>query len=114
VKVEEVEAWREQSETREHLVVKVRAKVKEEGWEVAVEKEAKFYKASYGAAIGYIDIHAGAEGGREADYARTAAVLKALGVDKWSRKERQIQLTGGALDALMRLKPVCRALGACF
>jgi hypothetical protein len=54
-----------------------------------------------------------AEGGREADYVRTAAVLKALGVKQWNRKEDQLQLTGGALDALMRLESVCAALGVC-
>jgi hypothetical protein len=26
---------------------------------------------------------------------------------------RQIRLTGGALEALMRLEPVCRAVGLC-
>jgi hypothetical protein len=113
VRVEEVEAWREKSERKEHLVVKIRAKVEEDGREVAVEKEARFFKIGGNEIQGYVVIHASAEGGREADYARTAAVLKALGVDKWSRKERQIQLTGGGLDPLMRLEPVCRALGIC-
>ncbi|MGC9049913.1 MAG: hypothetical protein ACP5J3_03220, partial [Pyrobaculum sp.] len=80
---------------------------------VAVEKEARLFKTSGGEIVGYVIIHAGAEGGREADYTRTAAVLKALGVEKWSRVERKIRLTGGALDALMRLEPVCRALGIC-
>ncbi|MGB9705809.1 MAG: hypothetical protein ACPL3C_10190 [Pyrobaculum sp.] len=113
VRVEEVEAWTERSERKEHLVVKVRAKVVEENREFAVEKEARFFKTSRGMIYGYVIIHAGAEGGREADYTRTAAVLKALGVKKWSRVERKIRLTGGALDALMRLEPVCRALGIC-
>jgi hypothetical protein len=112
VRIEEVEAWREQGGTREHLVVKIKAKVVEEGREAAVEKEAKFFKSS-GRIYGYVNIHASAEGGREADYTRTAAVLKALGVDKWSRQKKQILLTGGALDALIRLEPVCRALGIC-
>ncbi|MGC9131732.1 MAG: hypothetical protein ACP5H5_09140, partial [Pyrobaculum sp.] len=78
----------------------------------AVEKEAKFFKSG-GEIVGYVNIHASAEGGREADYARTAAVLKALGVDKWIREERRLRLTGSALDALMRLEPVCAALGQC-
>jgi hypothetical protein len=78
-----------------------------------VEKEARFYKEGGGVIKGYLIIHAGAEGGREADYQRIAAVLKALGVESWSRKEREIRLTGGALDALMRLEPVCAALGVC-
>ncbi|MGC9131949.1 MAG: hypothetical protein ACP5H5_10270 [Pyrobaculum sp.] len=94
-------------------MVKMRTRVLE-GWrEAVVEKWAKFYKSSGGEASGYVNIHAGAEGGREADYLRTAAVLKALGVDKWIRVERQIRLTGGALDALMRLEPVCGALDIC-
>jgi hypothetical protein len=113
VRVEEVEAWREKSEKREHLVVKVRAKVVEGNSEVAVEKEVRFFKKSDGAIYGYANIHADAEGGRKADYLRTAAVLKALGVEKWRREEKRIQLTGGALGALMRLEPVCRALGMC-
>ncbi|MGB9705462.1 MAG: hypothetical protein ACPL3C_08430, partial [Pyrobaculum sp.] len=113
VRVEEVEAWREKSEKKEHLVVKIRAKVFEENREFAVEKEARFYKASRNMIKGYVNIHAGAEGGREADYVRTAAVLKTLGVESWSRKEREIQLTGGALDVLMRLEPVCAALNQC-
>ncbi|MCU7788847.1 MULTISPECIES: hypothetical protein [unclassified Pyrobaculum] len=50
---------------------------------------------------------------RGADYARTAAVLKTLGVESWSKQKKQIRLTGGALDALMRLEPVCTALGQC-
>jgi hypothetical protein len=112
VRVEEGEARREQGGTREHLVVEIRAEVVEEGREVIVEKEAKFFKSG-GEIVGYVNIHAGAEGGREADYARTAAVLKALGVESWSRKPEQIQLTGGALDVLMRLEPVCAALGQC-
>ncbi len=112
VRVEEVEAWREQRETREHLVVKVRAKVFEGEREVAVKKEARFFKRRRGA-IGYVNMRADAEGGREADYLRTAAVLKALGVESWSRQKRQIHLTGGALDALMKLEPVCAALGIC-
>ncbi|MGC9050684.1 MAG: PaRep2b protein, partial [Pyrobaculum sp.] len=58
-------------------------------------------------------IHAGAEGGREAEHLRTVAVLKALGVERWSRKPEQIQLSGGALDVFMRLEPVCAALGQC-
>ncbi|MGC9119530.1 MAG: hypothetical protein ACP5I3_11175 [Thermoproteus sp.] len=44
---------------------------------------------------------------------RTAALLKALGVETWSREEKRILLTGGALEALMRLEPVCAALGIC-
>jgi hypothetical protein len=40
-------------------------------------------------------------------------VLKALGVEKWARGERQILLKGGALEALMGLEPVCGALGTC-
>ncbi|AET33770.1 hypothetical protein [Pyrobaculum ferrireducens] len=99
VKVEEVEAWREQSETREHLVVRVKAKVFDGNSEAAVEKDAKFYKASRNMIKGYVNIHAGAEGGRKADYARTAAVLKALGVDKWSRK--------GKTDTTHRRRPRC-------
>ncbi|MGC8583126.1 MAG: hypothetical protein ACP5MH_05275 [Thermoproteus sp.] len=52
------------------------------------------------------------------NYIRTAASLKALGIEKWKllrerEKPKQIQLTGGALEALMRLGPVCRALGLC-
>ncbi|MCU7787342.1 hypothetical protein ODS41_05335 [Pyrobaculum sp. 3827-6] len=113
VRVEEMEAWTEKSEKKEHLVVKIKAVVAEEGREVAVEKEARFYKESGGVIRGYVNIHADAEGGREADYLRTAAVLKALGVDKWIRVEREIRLTGGALDAFMRLEPVCTTLGQC-
>ncbi|MCU7787978.1 PaRep2b protein [Pyrobaculum sp. 3827-6] len=113
VRIEEVEAWREQRETREHLVVKIKAKVVEGNSEVAVEKEARFYKTSGNEIRGYVNIHANAEGGREADYLRTAAVLKTLGVDKWSGKPKQIQLTRGALDTLMRLEPLCAALGIC-
>ncbi|MCU7787858.1 PaRep2b protein [Pyrobaculum sp. 3827-6] len=112
VRVEAVEAWREQGKTKEHLVVKIKAKVIEGKHEVAVEKEAKFYKSG-GVVYGYVAIRDSAEGGREADYLRTAAVLKALGVVSWSRKEREIKLTGGALDAFMRLEPVCAALGQC-
>jgi hypothetical protein len=111
VRVEAVEAWRERKERKEHLVVKIKAKVVEGNSEVAVEKEARFFKTSRGVIYGYVIIHAGAEGGREADYIRTAAVLKALGVEKWRRVEGRIELTSGALDALMRLEPVCRALG---
>jgi hypothetical protein len=80
---------------------------------VAVEKEARFFKTSYGEIRGYVNIHASAEGGREADYQRTAAILKILGVEGWSRKERQILLKGGALEAFIRLEPVCAALGIC-
>ncbi|MCU7787391.1 PaRep2b protein [Pyrobaculum sp. 3827-6] len=117
VRVEEVEAWREKSEKKEHLVVKIRAKVVEENSEVAVEKEARFYKKS-GGVVGYIIIHDSAEGGREADYMRTAAVLKALGIKEWSvhkkrGRPKRIEFTGGALDAFMRLEPVCAALGQC-
>ncbi|MGB9705818.1 MAG: hypothetical protein ACPL3C_10235, partial [Pyrobaculum sp.] len=112
VSVEEVEAWKEQGKTSEHLVVKVRAKVVEGSNEAAVEKKAKFYKSG-GEIRGYINIHASAEGGREADYTRTAAVLKALGVEKWNRKEYQILITGGAVEALMRLEPICAALNQC-
>jgi hypothetical protein len=113
VRVEAVEAWRERKERKEHLVVKIRAKVVEGNSEVAVEKEARFYKTSRGMIKGYVNIYAGAEGGREADYQRTAAVLKALGVEKWRREERQMKLTRGALDVFMRLEPVCAALGQC-
>ncbi|MGB9704519.1 MAG: hypothetical protein ACPL3C_03640, partial [Pyrobaculum sp.] len=113
VLIEEVEAGVERGRAKELLVVKIRAKVVEGNSEVAVEKEAKFYKERHGAVRGYINIHAGAKGGSEADYVRTAAVLKILGVEKWSRKPNQIQLTRDALDALMRLEPVCRALGIC-
>ncbi|MGC9171159.1 MAG: PaRep2b protein, partial [Thermoproteus sp.] len=113
IRVEEVEASKEKGERKEHLVVRVRAVVEEDGRGVAVEKEARFLKKSDGAIYGYVNIHADAEGGREADYIRTTAVLKTLGVEKWSRVEKRIQLTGSALDALMRLEPVCRALGIC-
>jgi hypothetical protein len=112
VRVEAVEAWREQGKTKEHLVVKVRARVEEERRETTVEKEARFFKTS-GKINGYVNIHADAGGGPEADYIRTAAVLKTLGVEKWRRKPKQILLTGGALDVLMRLEPVCGALGVC-
>ncbi|AET31957.1 hypothetical protein P186_0505 [Pyrobaculum ferrireducens] len=112
VRVEEVKAWTEKSEKTEHLVVKIKAKVEEDGREAAMEKEARFFKSG-GRVYGYVNIHAGAEGGHEADYARTAAVLKALGVEKWDREERRIRLTGSALDALMRLEPTCAALGIC-
>jgi hypothetical protein len=44
VRVEEVEAWREEGKTKEHLVVRVKARVFEEGGEVALEKEARFSK----------------------------------------------------------------------
>ncbi|MGB9705150.1 MAG: PaRep2b protein, partial [Pyrobaculum sp.] len=110
VRIEEVEAGVKQSKIKEHLVVKVRAKVFEGNSEAAVEKEARFYKSG-GAVHGYVSIRGDAEKEREADYLRTAAVLKALGVESWSRKEREVRLTGGALDALMRLEPVCAALG---
>ncbi|AET32884.1 PaRep2b protein [Pyrobaculum ferrireducens] len=113
VRVEEVEAGVKQGKTREHLVVKIRAKVFEGDSEVTLEKEARFYKKSGGEIMGYVVIHASAEGGREADYARTTAVLKTLGVDKWIREKGRIQLTSGAVDALMRLEPVCAALGQC-
>ncbi|AEA13341.1 hypothetical protein TUZN_1881 [Thermoproteus uzoniensis 768-20] len=113
VRIEEVEAGVERGGTKEHFVVRARAKASDAEKEAAVKKEVRFYKARDGAAMGYVNIHAGAEGGREADYARTAALLKALGIEKWSRKEKQILLKGGALDALMRLEPVCRALGLC-
>jgi hypothetical protein len=107
-----VEAWRERRERKEHLVVRMRAVV-EEGRGVAVEKEMRFYKKSDGEIQGYVNIHAGAEGGREADYVRSTALLKTLGVEKWTRREMQILLTGGALEALMRLEPVCGAVGFC-
>jgi hypothetical protein len=113
VRVEEVEAWREKSEKKEHLVVKVRAKVVEGEREVAVEKEARFFKSGGGAIYGYVNTHGGTEERREGDYLRTAAVLKALGVEKWHREERRIRLTGSALDAMMKLEPVCTALGQC-
>ncbi|MCU7788456.1 hypothetical protein ODS41_11095 [Pyrobaculum sp. 3827-6] len=106
VRFEEVKAWREKSEKTEHLVVKIRAKVEEEGRETTVEKEARFFKTRSGQIRGYVNIYADAEGGREADYLRTAAVLKALGVESWSRQKKQIRLTGGAVEALMRLEPV--------
>ncbi|MGC9051640.1 PaRep2b protein, partial [Pyrobaculum sp.] len=112
VRVVEVKAWTEKSEKTEHLVVKIKARVEEDGREMIVEKDARFFKSG-GRIYGYVNIHAGAEGGREADYARTAAVLKALGVEKWDREERRIRLTGGALDTLMRLEPICAALGQC-
>jgi hypothetical protein len=112
VRVEEVEAWTEKSEKKEHMVVKIRARVVKENSEVTVEKEARFYKNRRGMILGYVNIH-GTEEERMADYIRTAAVLKALGVESWSKKPKQIQLTGGALDALMKLEPVCRALGIC-
>ncbi|MCU7788087.1 hypothetical protein ODS41_09215 [Pyrobaculum sp. 3827-6] len=44
IRVEGVEAWKERSERKEHLVVRVRAMVVEEGREVAVDKEASFSK----------------------------------------------------------------------
>jgi hypothetical protein len=113
VRVEAVEASVERVERKEHLLVKIRAKIIEGGREAAVEKEAKFFKSG-GVVYGYVNIHVSAEGGREADYLRTAAVLKALGVERWSRREKQIKLTGGALDPLMRLEPVCRALRLCI
>jgi hypothetical protein len=101
VRVEAVEAGVERVGTKEHLVVKMRTRVLE-GWrEAVVEKWAKFYKSSGGEASGYVNIHAGAEGGREADYLRTAAVLKTLGVESWSKQKKQIRLTSGALEALM-------------
>ncbi|MGC9130198.1 MAG: PaRep2b protein [Pyrobaculum sp.] len=110
VRIEEVEAAIERGKTRGHLVVRVKAKVFDGNSEVAVEKEARFFKTSGGVIRGYVNIQASAEGGREADYVRTAAVLKALGVESWSRQKKQIRLTGGALDTLMRLEPVSRAL----
>ncbi|MCU7788600.1 PaRep2b protein [Pyrobaculum sp. 3827-6] len=115
VLIEEVEAGVEHGETREHLVVKIRAKVFEEDSEVAVDKEAKFYKSG-GRIYGYVNIRD--ERGRQADYTRAAAVLKALGIEEWSvnrerGKPKQIRLTGGALDTFMSLEPVCRALGMC-
>jgi hypothetical protein len=114
VRVEAVEAWREKSEKKEHLVVRVKAKVFEGSNEVTFEKEVRFYKKSgVAAAIGYVNMRADAEGGREADYIKTAAVLKALGVESWSRQKGQIHLTGSALDTLMRLEPVCTTLGQC-
>ena len=114
VRIEEVEAWKEQKERKERLVVRMKAKViEEEGRETIVEKEAKFYKTSHGRVRGYVGIDAGAGGGREADYQRTAAVLKALGIEKWRREERSIQLAGGALEALLRLEPLCAAMGIC-
>ncbi|AET31881.1 PaRep2b protein [Pyrobaculum ferrireducens] len=113
VRIEEVEAGVKQGKTREHLVVRVKAKVFDGNSEAAVEKDAKFYKASRNMIKGYVNIHAGAEGGREADYIRTAAVLKTLGVESWSRQKGRIRLTGGALDTLMRLEPVCTTLGQC-
>jgi hypothetical protein len=112
VRVEEVEAWREKSERKEHLVVKIRATVVEEGRGAAVEKEARFFKSGHWVK-GYVNIHDRAEGSREADYQRTAAVLKVLGIERWRREERQIRLAGGALEALMRLGPVCIVLGLC-
>jgi hypothetical protein len=112
VRVEGVEAWREKSEKKEHLVVKIMAKVVEGNGEVAVEKEVKFFKSG-GEIVGYVNIHASAEGGREADYIRTAAVLKALGVDKWRREKGRIRLTGSALDTYLRLESVCIALDIC-
>jgi hypothetical protein len=75
-----------------------------------VQKEVKFYKTSGGRIKGYITIRGDTDEKREADYARTAAVLKALGVESWSRHKEQIQLTGGALNALMHLEPVCYAV----
>jgi hypothetical protein len=113
VRVEAVEAWREKGKTKEHLVVRVKAKVFEGNSEIAVEKEARFFKRSNGKVKGYVNTTSAIEGGREADYTRTVAVLKALGVDKWSRQKGQIELAGGALDAFMRLEPVCVALGQC-
>ncbi|MGC8584486.1 MAG: PaRep2b protein, partial [Thermoproteus sp.] len=44
VRIEEVEAWKERRERKEHLVVKIRAVVEEDGRGVAVKKEARFYK----------------------------------------------------------------------
>jgi hypothetical protein len=78
-----------------------------------VVKKVRFFKKSDSNAIGYVIIRAGAKGGRETGYIRTVAVLKALGVEKWSKEERRIRLTGSALGALMRLEPVCAALGQC-
>ncbi|MGC9050883.1 hypothetical protein [Pyrobaculum sp.] len=34
-------------------------------------------------------------------------------MEKWRRKEDQIQLTGGGVKAFMHLEPVCAALGIC-
>jgi hypothetical protein len=114
VRIEEVEAGVERGETKELLVVKVRAKVFEEGREISLEKEVKFYKESGGKINGYVNIHADTEDEREVDYLRTAALLKALGVEGWSRQKKgRIRLTGGALDAFMHLDPVCRALSIC-
>ncbi|MCU7788086.1 hypothetical protein ODS41_09210 [Pyrobaculum sp. 3827-6] len=46
-------------------------------------------------------------------------MLKALGVERWRllkerEKPKQVRLTGGALEALMRLEPVCGATGRCI
>ncbi|MCU7786658.1 hypothetical protein ODS41_01770 [Pyrobaculum sp. 3827-6] len=112
VRIEEVEAGVKQSKTREHLVVKVRVKVEEDGRKTIVEKEARFFKNG-GRVYGYVNIHGNTEEERKADYIHTAAVLKALGVESWSRWENQIRLTRGALDALMKLEPVCKALELC-
>ncbi|MGC9119783.1 MAG: PaRep2b protein, partial [Thermoproteus sp.] len=67
VRVEAVEAGVERSGTKEHLVVRVRAVVAEEDREIVVEKEARFFKSG-DRVYGYVNIHAGVEGGREADY----------------------------------------------
>jgi hypothetical protein len=58
------------------------------------------------------------EGGPEADYVRTAVVLKIIGIEKWGLhrekgKVKQITLTGGVLGRLMRFEAVCRAVGIC-
>ncbi|AET31693.1 hypothetical protein [Pyrobaculum ferrireducens] len=124
--VEEVEAGVKQSKTREHLVVKIRARVFEEGQGVAVEKssevtlekDASFFKITDGMIYGYVIIRGDTEKEREADYARTATVLKTLGIEGWSvskegGKLKKIRLTGGALDTLMRIEPVCAAMGIC-
>jgi hypothetical protein len=62
---------------------------------------------------GVEDQCASAEGGCEADYVRTAAVLKAFGVESWSRKEKQIDLSRGAYDSFMKLEPVSASMGKC-
>jgi hypothetical protein len=111
VRVEEVEARREVGKVKEHFVVRVRAEVDGGGRRIAVEKELKFYKKRYGIVRGYVIIRASAEGGREADYIRTAAVLKALGVEKWSRPKKDCMcFSRAALDALAALEPVARVL----
>jgi hypothetical protein len=76
----------------------VRRRLGQEGREATVEKEAKFFKSG-GRFYGYVIIHADAEGGREADYIHTAAVLKVLGVEKWNRKKIS--------DTTHRVRPRC-------